>query len=78
MKERCTECSGMGTVTDIDVNASICPFTEALCHACDGEGEIEATCLTCESPLRDDGWCPSCEDWETEVVGDPLLERKAA
>lgn len=32
-------------------------------------------CETCESPVRDDGWCPECEsDGLTEVHSDPLRD----
>ena len=28
-------------MTDIDPSASVCPFSEAICPDCDGEGEFE-------------------------------------
>jgi hypothetical protein len=82
MMVRCDNCGGMGRITTA-VNAGHIGqgyFRSDICDGCDGEGEIEMTCLTCEAPLDKYGFCNACEEYAlTEPVqGDPFLRKDAA
>jgi hypothetical protein len=82
MMVRCDNCGGMGRITTA-VNAGHIGqgyFRSDICDECDGEGEIEMTCLTCEAPLDKFGWCLSCDDsgLTEPVQGDPFGKRFAA
>jgi hypothetical protein len=81
MKVRCEECAGHGVITIAVDTGTVGTgyFREEICEECDGEGEIDVRCMTCEQPVREDGFCQSCDDWQlTECLSDPLLKRKAA
>lgn len=62
----CDECEGTGFFTSGAFHPDD-PRCEATwdCETCDGTGEVEdePCCLTCEGPLRPDGFCMSCDDF---------------
>jgi hypothetical protein len=84
----CDDCRGTGEITRAVrwAGEAYGELASHLCESCEGDGGSleDATCLCCEGPLREDGFCPRCEESGladtslTETRGDPLLKRRAA